>query len=286
MKGRLGRRADYELYFFIFMLIMVGVVVLTLFNFQKRVAEADLLDQLFLERDLAMLLDVAFAAPGNLWVGYGVGMEKLNFNKFTYRFADNKVAVGTPSTYFYASDQNFDFSTPLEIRQPVRLQLKNDDYKFEIGTNLKSDLRLFKYPIVGTIDSAEKAVVIESNAVREAEENTVKHLAGSFEIKKVLPEYDVYIFVELIPEKKLEALIPGSNALKSRKLASLLLNNIITKKSVKDSAIHLIDDDRLTKALTKAEDAALILRLPADPEFIVPGALEEAIKEYYTKQNE
>ena len=86
---------------------------------------------------------------------------------------------------------------------------------------------------------------------------------------------DIYVFVEFIPEQKLEALIPGTNALKSRKFASLLLNDIITKKSVERSAIHLVDDDRLSKA----NDAALVLRLPES--FFSPKVIENAIEGYY-----
>ena len=271
MKKRLGRRADYELYFFMFMLIMVGVVVLALFGFQKRVAEAELLDQLYLSRDLAMVLDVFPAAPGNVFFIYGNPFQRFNF---TFEDDKNRPAVNVKSVYPYAVDKNFRFSRKKVIKQPTRLQFKNSVYFIDVGTDLSPDIRLFKYPKIKIGDKLTAAYEYKGE-VPPGVTSVFNSFVQGVEKAKTTPEHNVYLLIKFIDEEKVEVFIPASNAARSRKLASVLLNVLLEKnKDLQNAAIHLSDD----KQLTDVTEAAVLIQLHS--KYAKAGVLKTTFQEY------
>lgn len=280
MKKGLGKRGDYELYFFIFMLIMTGIVVLALFQFQQRAADSEALDQLFISRDVALLLDALFAAPGN--VVYTYDTDKLE--QFSYSFDKRFVDLGAPGRYGFAGDKAFTFNPP-SLQAPSKIYFSNDDYEFRISDSGLPPRPLYKYPHVGTAvavwDNGVKNIVVESNAQTPEQREKVELFKGNIPSARGV-SVDIFIFVEFVQGEQVEMGISAKDAdvaARSRKLASLLANDIITRKN-----IPVIIYPKKQEKIDEARDAGLFIRMPisAVPPHDPEGALKKALIAYYS----
>jgi hypothetical protein len=272
MKKRFAKRGEHEIYFFIFMIIMSGIVVLTFVNFKTNVENAELLDQLFLSRDLSMTITSVLAAPGDVQYIYnGVGIEK--FGDLEYFFDNNLVSVDKTERYVYATDSNFVNDLPaIPIIQPSQFIFANEGWLFSIK-KVGEQKQRWRYPKVQS--GPVNVVVLDDLTVgkREAGDSVLTLFARNLQHKKA-QEYDVYIGVEFVEGKKLEVFIPPTNAAKSRKFASLIIDEIAAQKDVEHVAIHLSESEKLVEA----KEAAVLIQMPTD--FVVIGALNAALQEY------
>ena len=78
----------HELFFNVFELVLAAIVIIALFNFVNGVARDTIYEENFLARDLSILANTLYFAPGNVSYAYNENAEN---SKFTFNFIQNKV---------------------------------------------------------------------------------------------------------------------------------------------------------------------------------------------------
>ncbi len=266
MRKRWGKRGDEEIYYAIYAVIMTAIVVVSLFSFKDRFERAQVLDELFLSRDLALALDALFASPGAVQLAYDrAGLNA--FSQLDYRFDGGRVAIGRSEQYPYARDLRFaPYRTVARdkppgdlgaISKPAELFLSNSGWEVSILPQQPARQQaLFRYPLVDG-SQTQDIVVAFTDPLSVGEDSILRMFAGAPPVLAGLPDADMLIIVQFTEAKQVEALIPPATAARSRKLASLLVNRIIGSEDV-PAAIRLSDDPRLARA----REAAVLVRLP------------------------
>jgi len=79
---------SHELFFNIFELTLAAMIALALFLFVSDVAEQTIFQKNFLVRDLALVVNTLYTAPGDVVFNYGE-----DTSKFTLEFTENKITV-------------------------------------------------------------------------------------------------------------------------------------------------------------------------------------------------
>lgn len=98
-----AKRGQEHLYFVLFEIILIVLVTSIIFNKINDIRKDQIFQKKFLARDLALVKNVEYAAPGVLAYAYGKQAEQ--FPQFEITFADNAVSFsGTP--YPYAANTN------------------------------------------------------------------------------------------------------------------------------------------------------------------------------------
>ena len=87
-KGKKG--ISDEVFFNIFELILAMIVIVSLLKFINDVSEQTIFEKNYLARDMALLINTLYTAPGD--VSYIYNEDTANF-KFIYGFMPNKVEV-------------------------------------------------------------------------------------------------------------------------------------------------------------------------------------------------
>jgi len=111
----LGKKAfSHDLFFDIFELFLVVVIVLALANFIADVADQTLFEKNYLARDVSILIDAIYAAPGDVAYLYDEKTTAYQFN-----IAKSKVTVNkdkeqaTPNAIYYLFGE--------EIKKPINV---------------------------------------------------------------------------------------------------------------------------------------------------------------------
>lgn len=100
----------YEQFFNVLELVLAIIIILALFFFVSDVAKKTIFEKNYMARDLAILLNTFYAAPGEVTYNY-----YENLKDFTFNFGDNKVEVsgkedkGTNIFYPFAKNKEVQF---------------------------------------------------------------------------------------------------------------------------------------------------------------------------------
>jgi hypothetical protein len=268
---RLNKRGGHDLYFFIFGLIMIGLVAVAIINFKNRAENAETLDQRFLARDLALTMNTVYASPGSVVHTYkGAGLDK--FKEFDYNFRENTVQISNGEKYSYATDSNFR-QTNLRVQHPEQIVISNSGW--HLTTEKGNVERESRYP---RVEKASKElnghrVLVESTAQRNGElvragTSTLDLFAGKG-FSNANADFDFYFLVEFIPDEHIEVFIPPNTIKKSRELASRILNQL---QSGLPASIHISEDEKLAEA----KKGAVFIRLPENEG--KPNVLRESVE--------
>jgi len=79
---------SHDLFFNVFELVLAFIVILALFQFITDVVEQTIFEKNFLARDLSVLVNTLYAAPGNVVYNYDEDMDNFILN-----FEKNKISV-------------------------------------------------------------------------------------------------------------------------------------------------------------------------------------------------
>ena len=87
-KGKKG--ISDEIFFNVFEIILAIIVIVSLLNFINDVSEQTIFEKDYLARDMALLINTLYTAPGDVSYTYNENAPK---SKFIYEFSPNKVEV-------------------------------------------------------------------------------------------------------------------------------------------------------------------------------------------------
>ncbi len=115
----MDKRGEADQYFAMFQIIIAAIIVLGVYLYAKNTVESTALEKEYLARDLALILDLIYASPGDL--SYTYYMDK---NKLDVKIAKGEVLISEnglkPAKYNYA--ENEDFRNPsFEMQKPKQL---------------------------------------------------------------------------------------------------------------------------------------------------------------------
>ena len=103
---------SHDLFFNVFELILAAIVIIALFKFVNDVAEQTIFAKNYFARDMALLVNALYAAPGEVSYIYNE-----DTSKFRFAFNSNKLTVYEEGDsednrniiYFYAENENTPF---------------------------------------------------------------------------------------------------------------------------------------------------------------------------------
>jgi len=146
-----GKKGDMEqtIYFVIFEIILVAITAIALFNYTNNLAKSTSFEREAMSRDLALLIDTIYMAPGNLHYTYD-----NNYTTFDFRviFGNSIVEVseeGKPITpfFYYGANPNIKMDAYQQTSKDVFSFSKSDN---EIKLNSEFNKDLFYCPYVNT----------------------------------------------------------------------------------------------------------------------------------------
>ncbi len=126
----------HELFFNVFELVLASIVLLALLFFVHGIAKQTIFEKNYLARDLAVLLNAVYAAPGELTYKYNE-----NAAGFTFDFASGKVDVRSeskdPSNIFYPFAKNdrilFQYKTLSYATEPAKIEISKSPESVSVG---------------------------------------------------------------------------------------------------------------------------------------------------------
>jgi len=103
---------SHDLFFNVFELILAAIVIIALLQFVNDVAEQTIFAKNYFARDMSLLVNALYAAPGDVAYIYNE-----DTSKFIFGFSNNKLTVYEQGDsednrnifYFYAENENFPF---------------------------------------------------------------------------------------------------------------------------------------------------------------------------------
>ena len=102
---------SHELFFNVFELVLASIVLLSLLYFVNDIAKQTIFEKNYMARDIAVLLNTLYAAPGEVTYNYN---EKVEY--FSFDFSNNEVKVygkddkeSTNIFYPFAQNKNVPF---------------------------------------------------------------------------------------------------------------------------------------------------------------------------------
>ncbi|MBI4453244.1 hypothetical protein HY636_01230 [Candidatus Woesearchaeota archaeon] len=107
-----NRGMSHDLFFNIFELVLASIILLALLYFINDISEQTIFEKNFMARDLALLINTIYAAPGEVKYNYNENMEG-----FIFDFSDSKVEIKRKQDdesanvfYPFAKTKNIPFS--------------------------------------------------------------------------------------------------------------------------------------------------------------------------------
>ncbi len=276
MKLLKSKKADHEIWFIVFEIMLLGVVALFLFNHVNKLAKETLYEKDFLAKDLALTADTVLAVPGNIHYSYPLDWATPKFNYIFQQYKlsiDEKKEVKTSHTIFpYANDLSFLLNTiPLNI--PSKIEFENSGYLLNIQEEIIPNQNKSKYPYIETKNTCQKEITLLSGILKKpdgtdyTEQNSFAEpvklelnqatTSTKTEFSICPPEFCfqsipsatssnsalVLIFKNNVHEPDSLKLYIPSNPLiikQSRKLASLLINSLKEKDAFRNLPIIII----------------------------------------------
>ena len=129
---------SHDLFFNVFELILAAIVIIALFQFVNDVAEQTIFAKNYFARDMALLVNALYAAPGE--VDYTYNEDTSNF---IFDFNSNRLTVYEEGDsednrnilYFYAENKNIPIQdTTLILEEGKRIRFS------KCGTNLAAGI--------------------------------------------------------------------------------------------------------------------------------------------------
>jgi len=138
----LGKKgAEHELYYIIMELLIVVLIAVLMFGFVKNLGTNTFFEKLYMSRDLALVVNTIYAAPGD--VQYTYSNDKVNMIKFYFRFNLQKATIdekeinkepSSTANYYYYGDV-YDEKNPLSnyLIKPKEIKFIKTDNLLKIG---------------------------------------------------------------------------------------------------------------------------------------------------------
>ncbi|MBI2655904.1 hypothetical protein HYX06_05790 [Candidatus Woesearchaeota archaeon] len=139
-KGKKG--ISDEVFFNMFELVLAGIVIFSLYNFINDVSKQTIFEKNYLARDMALLINTLYTAPGDVSYTYNENAAK---SKFIYGFSPNKVEV-------------YEKEEALQQNHPFYLFAENKDIALTY-TSIETDLIPVRIPFKDAYRVVEEGLV-------------------------------------------------------------------------------------------------------------------------------
>lgn len=317
-KQKRGQITTMVLWFMIDLVLAI-VIFFILSSYVDRAAEYTTFEKNFLARDIALLIDTLYAAPGNVITNYS--QDTL---WFTFKFDKNQVQIyditenpnppmSDRALYPFIEDRNLKFEykiitpgvkaqksksilkkTPpfswLTTNKPIIEPGTSASLQFiktsqELGVNELININKLQCPVIET-EKPESITLVPRTingtlyTFTDSLKEKIKTFIEDTQTKDQIEIEKTAIILQITTGKKdaIKAyILPDSP--KSRKLACLILNNILDKNPTLKADIFLS-----TNSILKKAPVALTLELGKNlqtPQTI--SAISDAFEEYYKK---
>ena len=236
------------------LVIVFGVIFFGLLSFFEEIRNHTLFEKIFLKKDLAILIDTIYSAPGNVELNY-----PKDTHAFTFTFTNSKIEVYDPNTILHKqthpiiNDRNISFQeTTLEptfeedeLKEKVQIKITKLGNKMSI-TDFNTQITPFTF-VCPEIENAE---TVQGKSLYIPPLVTKEHLDSPDIITSSKDAFISLIkFTSNFDENNnnLVAYISSSSAksLESERVACLILNEIIT-----NTDLNTIMDDNSLKEIT------------------------------------
>jgi len=196
-KGLKRAEVQTKIYFMIAQLVLIAVVLLFFMMYITGIANDTLLEKNYFSRDIALLIDTAYAAPGNLEYKYPGNMGKYDF---TVGFSKYKVSVGEEKSditvlYSVMEDTEMELEyKELAFKKDEKLKIvkEGDKIKVDKSTELSLDAGQLDCPKIDTKEEP-KTIVIDAGHLTEPEDlgnkaAEISEAQKTFEIAKLIKD--------------------------------------------------------------------------------------------------
>jgi hypothetical protein len=232
---RLGKKSQHEIMFIVFQLLMIAAVFASLMFFVSSLKNQTFFRKLAISRDLALLTNILYAAPGN--IDYTYHAANLNLSEFEYSFEDQLVKVieaGRETAYPYGDDSLFRLISA-RIREPERFYFQNNDYIFSAREEREISQNFLKYPYVEAGERGNLMVGFYPPENPLANQIAAELRAGKEGVGRIT-DANTLIIAEIDDEtsRTLRIEIPSNPEFikQNRKLASLIMNNALERGNI------------------------------------------------------
>ncbi|MBW2981374.1 hypothetical protein KY343_00710 [Candidatus Woesearchaeota archaeon] len=277
---KIGKKSQHEIMFIVFQLMMIAAIFASLMFYVGSLKNQTLFKKLALSRDLALVTNILYAAPGN--IDYTYSTTNLNFSEFEYNLKDQLVQVieeGRETVYPYGDDLLFE-TVFRKISGSNTIQFQNTGYLFLSRKQREAKPDLFKCPYVEAKDKG-KVVVGFYNENPLANQIAAELKADKEGVGRITTA-DTLIIADIDTETYgiLKIEIPANPQFikQSRKLASLIANNAFERGNIDYVFIIPSTNNDLNKAKT-----AVYIKLSKDAPIIdisqpISKSLEQWLK--------
>lgn len=139
-KNKKASTISHDLFFNVFELVLAIIVILALFNFVSDVAKQTIFEKNYLARDMAILINILYSAPGDVAYYYDE-----NTDKFTFDFQPNKIVIykpedkENPQSYPFAENKNmqFRYNTLTSKQDRERIVFSKSDNQIIVTQEIK-----------------------------------------------------------------------------------------------------------------------------------------------------
>lgn len=232
---------ETELYYTIFEIILVAMVVTALFAYLDSIRKDTLFEKTYLVKDLALMMNTIYAAPGNVRLSYA--HEKLNLSEFNFNFINQKAAAAESTIegalelkYPFIADSFF--SEEIEqIMAQKEIAIQKTGSSIKIKNILPQQLNLLSCPVKEMPELEGKNIFIHEDST-EIMKNALKTALQTSETKS--PETKLIIAFYATEEPGEEDIIKayvninGPYIAESEQLACRILNNILINSELDD----------------------------------------------------
>lgn len=223
---------ETEIYYTIFEIVLVGIVVVALFAYIDSIRKDTMFEKTYLAKDLALMMDTIYAAPGNLRLSYS--HQKLNISEFNFNFINQKAAVVESNIegalelkYPFAADSYFlDEIDQIKVQKEIPIQKTGESIK--IKNVLPQKLNLLSCP-------AKELQKLSSDKIYVSQEsiNEIKiPLKATLQLgDSITDETEAIIGFHATTEQTdvIEAYVNANSpfAVESKQIACKIINNIL-----------------------------------------------------------
>lgn len=211
-RGVLDKRGDINEYllFTIGEVVFVVLIFWALLSYVDSIEEDTLIEKNYLARDLALIIDTIYAAPGNLYYFYS--FEKINLTKFTFGFNKQRAIVvekeGSQQIKFpYADDLILGNRLNIGDIQVETLELVKTDNIIDAGENLEADLKKIICPTLTVSKPGTVEILINPENNYEEEARITLRIAETFAAFSGEKGFDFKLIEQELTEEQKQEII-------------------------------------------------------------------------------
>ena len=170
LRYKLRRKSQSAIYWPFIEVVLVSIILISFLWYVNSIKTNTLSQKQFLSRDIALLTNIIYSSPGNLYYWYepypSLG---IILNKFDYSLKDQKAIIkeqNLETRYPYGENTLMAKDSSL-LQSPLKLEFENSGNSFIFKNNIQANYIKLKYPYLDTkSDLKSKKIVFVSGITK------------------------------------------------------------------------------------------------------------------------